>query len=890
MKDFVRGGGRAVGFVSTHLFSLALSGLNWEAADRGQRLTLGRLSFDSRSRRCEADSVSFRQVAVGGRPYRFIADRCYFKSADLIEALSSKRFVLDTIVCVNPVLEEPMGVGAPVAVGVGAGRGGAGDTAASSVSVFVKYVAVIDGQVRLGGNKGVAASSLSTRRANCRIYGLSIDGSRKFPINTDSVRFSLDQLVFRTKDGRYALAVAGLGLEGGDAVFHGVSFGPVKENGESSTVFTAPELRLRNIAIDRLLEGRLHADGAVLSSPRVVMKKLDGMNKQAGPGMALVYRTMHDLREIVDAGALDISDGEIRYCRSGAVPVDAIASGFSAHILLNAVLGSDDLLDIKRAIPAAELGRLHATAGGQELEIRRYKFWGMRRHSEDKEVRVVLGNGSSVALRRVEWGSLDWDGFQRSGVIRVDTLHIGGVDLRQRVGAAGGVGTPGVGIPQLEIGALAVDSLFFSRGDEKQEVRFRVAGLAVTGMRTMDNLFCWEQASASIDSLHWRKDNARVSAAKMWLDSRTGVRVYGVEAQLMAGKGRVDVSAPQADIDVSFLAAAVPDRAVLRVPQATVTYERDSLAAGAVVEVSAGVIPGKSMRLYSLECSWKEAWARLKGVTREIEVDGAAGRLHTDSIHKDWRDWLDFTSLGKARVRCKMPQWSVDVGDVAWDPAERELRMSRLDVRPLLSRDSVFRRSAWQGDYLAGSAAALVLHGVMLKGEAKKPSVEIRRVRVEGASLDASRDKNMPFHHGIQKPMPTRLLASIPADVRIHQLFIDDSKVSYHERSAVTGRWGRVILGQLNAVVGPLVSRSGKGDTLAVDASAVLFDGHVRRFHYRESYADPNSGFEARVSFSPLDLTRLSDMSAPAGAVMITGGMSIRPGRSGAATGMRLTG
>ena len=906
IKDFVRRSGGGLGFVPGHLFTLALGALRWEAPERGQWLSMGRMSFDSRSRRFESDSVSFRQEAAGSAAYRFMADRCYFRSADLIEALSSQRFVLDTIVCVNPVLEQPMGVGS---------RPDSQRVSTSSVSILVRYVAVINGQVRLGGSKGVVATGLSTRKANCRIYGLSIDGSRKFPIRTDSVRLRLDQLVFRTRDGRYALTVAGLGLAGNDAVFQGVAFGPVRKNEESSTVFTAPELRLRNISIDRLLEGRLQADGAVLRSPRVMMRKGEGGTSQGSGGvatdgkavsgqrrMALFYRTLHDLREIIDAGSLDFSDGEIRYTRLGDIPVEAVASGCSAHILLNAVLGSDDLLDIKRAIPEAGLGHFHVSAGGQELDISRYRFSGTKRHSEDKEVRVVLKNGLSVVLRRVEWGTLDWDAFQRSGIVRFDSLHIGGVDVRQKVGGVvagqvtggvgagqmtGGVGagpvTGGVGATRggglhLDIGAFRVDSLFY----ERQDIRFRLAALAVSALRTADNLLRWDQISAKVDSFRWQKEDARVSAATMLLDSRAGLRVFGVEARFPAARGRVEASAPLVVVKTPVLAAAIPASAVVRVPQATVHFERvsgsDSLTVGAVVEMTAGVVPGKTLRLYSLDCNWKDAWARIGSATRQIEVSGAVGRLLADTFRvtggrpTDWRDWLALVRVERAAVRCKMPALRAGIGDVSWDPAGRELRLANIDIRPIPVRDSMFRRSVWQGDYLAGSAAAVVLHGIRLKGEARKPSVDIDRVRIEGAVLDASRDKNMPFHHGIQKPMPTKLLATISADIHIQQLSVNDSKVTYHERSAVTGRWGWVSLDRLNAVLGPLTSRSGKDDTLALDASAVLFDGHIRRFHYRESYGDPHSGFEARVSFSPLDLTRLSDMSSPAGAVAITGG------------------
>jgi hypothetical protein len=188
-------------------------------------------------------------------------------------------------------------------------------------------------------------------------------------------------------------------------------------------------------------------------------------------------------------------------------------------------------------------------------------------------------------------------------------------------------------------------------------------------------------------------------------------------------------------------------------------------------------------------------------------------------------------------------------------------------------------------DFITFNGRALTFSGLQFSYVSKRLSVGVDKITLDGASVEASRDKHMPFHHGIEKPMPTKLIGTIPFALRVDTTVLVDSKVTYHELSLATNRWSSIPISNINGYIFHLVSRTGApggvgvdgslagiADTLVVEARGRLFDGDIRRFYYAELYGDSLSTFMARSSFSKLDLTRFSQALIPAAAVSITDG------------------
>jgi hypothetical protein len=255
----------------------------------------------------------------------------------------------------------------------------------------------------------------------------------------------------------------------------------------------------------------------------------------------------------------------------------------------------------------------------------------------------------------------------------------------------------------------------------------------------------------------------------------------------------------------------------------------------------------------------------------------------------DLRSWLERISINAADLHVATNKIAAHAGDCSWDPAASRLRLTDLSLLPIDTRDETFRRSRWQMDYITLKGRALTISGLRVGPGAKWFGVD--KVMLEGVSVEASRDKHMPFHHGIEKPMPTKLIGTIPFAIRVDTTALVDCKVTYHELSLATNRWSSIPIGNINGFVFNVASRrdapggagfgdsvvaAGSGrrrtDSLLVEARGRLFDGDIRRFYYAESYGDSLSAFTAKSSFSRLDLTRFSQALIPAAAVSITDG------------------
>jgi hypothetical protein len=199
------------------------------------------------------------------------------------------------------------------------------------------------------------------------------------------------------------------------------------------------------------------------------------------------------------------------------------------------------------------------------------------------------------------------------------------------------------------------------------------------------------------------------------------------------------------------------------------------------------------------------------------------------------------------------------------------LGLRHFSIFPVETRETAFSKAKWQNDYITIKGEALTLSGIRF-GYPGDSSVSIHQVIASGIIATASRDRSMPFRHGFPRPMPTKLIDAIPIPIRIDTLLVQNSTVTYDERSAATHKWSSVPIEGIDGRLLQIGNRNNRRDTLVLIASAKIFGGQIRRFSYRESYGDSLSAFSARASFSSIDLTRFSQISIPAAGVSVISG------------------
>jgi hypothetical protein len=128
----------------------------------------------------------------------------------------------------------------------------------------------------------------------------------------------------------------------------------------------------------------------------------------------------------------------------------------------------------------------------------------------------------------------------------------------------------------------------------------------------------------------------------------------------------------------------------------------------------------------------------------------------------------------------------------------------------------------------------------------------------------AYKDKRLPFHHGIYKPMLTDLLLNIKPKINVDSLILKNGLIEYEEFNDKTQQIGQIKLSKVKgAVAGIRTYNPLPDDSLKFNVYARLTDTAEIRLRYKQSYTDSLSGFNLKLIVSSLNLTALNPILRP---------------------------
>ena len=216
----------------------------------------------------------------------------------------------------------------------------------------------------------------------------------------------------------------------------------------------------------------------------------------------------------------------------------------------------------------------------------------------------------------------------------------------------------------------------------------------------------------------------------------------------------------------------------------------------------------------------------------------------------------------------------LSINNVAWNGKQSSFKIEGLGMTPLTTRDTFFNQLQWQKDYMSLTCDTITLAKIDVKKYLKDSAVNIDQIAFTHPVLVTSRDKNIPFQHGIEKLMPTKLIQKIKTPLQVNKLVIKDAAITANEISATTKKEGSITLAEINAEINHITNRPVNNDSLHILANANLLNHYIRHLQYKESYADSLSGFRMTMKMSPMDLTVLNKITYPLAAVSIHKGKS----------------
>jgi hypothetical protein len=286
---------------------------------------------------------------------------------------------------------------------------------------------------------------------------------------------------------------------------------------------------------------------------------------------------------------------------------------------------------------------------------------------------------------------------------------------------------------------------------------------------------------------------------------------------------------------------------------------------------------GKHAFKAQVRATWEDAVAKLAMKdSGSLELHKISGGFYDDhfSMGKGekhpWQSLLSSGYIEKGQVSFSNTSIAVSAGAVKWNPREELAVIHKLRVSPKDGRDETWLKRKWQSDYITFDCDVLKLNGLHLK-YGNDSLIAIREIEVVGANMEVVRDKHQPLKHGIEKPMPTRMISNIKYPLRIDSIVVSKTDIMVSQISEATDELGTIPIQNVKAVIRNISNKS--LDSLYIKASGNIFSTRIRQLTYAESYADSLSAFRLNMNTSKLALTEFSKITVPLASASVANGI-----------------
>jgi hypothetical protein len=493
--------------------------------DRNLTVSFSSLRFNSKNQYFNVDSLLIDQQDghKNGR-MEFKADRFSFNSKHLPAAYQKEELLLDTVRCTNPVMtlydhQNKL-------------KKSSAKNKKVKNEIFklinIKFFEIENASVVQKKPDGTLKNSAG-KTANLTVYNLSLRPSKDPKITLDSVHLNMEKIAFFSKDSLHKLTIEEFSFKNNDIIFHHVNYRPTTQQKiQKPMVFSAPSLILRNVNLEALLKKKLVADQAELLKPLIIIddrKRIITKNHQSKTSpkdkknMGL-FMTLHQMKQMINVDQLVISGGTINYKGSSKSNIVLHAKKLNAKIILNRTLSSDSLVDIKHSIHKLEIGDIHLKSNKFLLNLRNYKFAGLNRQNWAENLKFQQ-NKNSVEAKNVYWKAFDWDLFQKSKIIKVDSLYINRL-ISDVNNPPKTVASRHKDLPDIRVDNLRIDKFLFNRKTATNQIGFSANNILLTNVRSHAHYFTWRDISLNISNFRLLGENTKGNIANIYVKNNLG--------------------------------------------------------------------------------------------------------------------------------------------------------------------------------------------------------------------------------------------------------------------------------------------------------------------------------------------------------------------------------
>ena len=924
----------------------------------GNSIDFSTLHFSGKDQTFEIDSCLLKTVDEGnGNSAEIRASKFFFISSQLTSAYLKGKLLIDTLSCINPVIQLRR-----------ESKKDDPDTAmllARSLTqlfneIHFNYINARDGQLSLLKEEYGKLERYQSQKANLRLHDLDIHSGQPSSFSLRDIEFELDTVSFFSPDSAYVLKVGHFSIQNGDLTCENALFVPFRKGINGGLKLTLPQIILRSISLEDLLQKRLKATYAEFNDPEIFVTSEEISKNENGKKTKVVdalYAALHSLSSLINVEVMYVNRGDLHYlARKEKISVNA--TNMTAAIRLNDLFHSDSLVNIKMALQQVWFDMVKFESPRVQFEFRNVKIKGTTQENYIANAIIDLKNGITIKASGIFWSQSDWDLFYNIEKVSVDKVSLDSLDIQyNQVASNAQKNTPlhftsnsvyindltaaidlidgskiktgghdlfasnlkndGAGLEWKDIRARFENSTYSKAGLKidaeasvfdkqngsvlknvniltgKSEFRLPEVKLVTTINSTkLSNLrfqylvineptidvTAGENKNEGSIPFNLNTDNLEINNAKIKYRSKpkdslefTAVAKITVDSLQMSDQGSKLLSYPSLTMQLTNV-EMLNRKIITSIPQATVGLKQSELQ-----KTSGGRLRFKT----DAKIEWINALLRLKDSSRHVaRVSNFSGEITYPALTVETGrkitpdDVTDKLKISNGNLYYSNVARTISADQLKVDGHNGDIEMENIYIKPNLSKNEFFRGSAWQRDYMEIGCGKLSVKNFDFPKYFKDTAIDIQEIAMENAFVVTSRDKTIPFEHGIEKPMPTKLIQSIKRPFIIHQVTVINASVTSNEVSITTKREGSVPFVSVNGTVRNINSRPSSNDSLLVYANAIFLDHHIRSLQYRESYADSLSGFHMVVKISPMDLTALTEVTSPLAAIDIDRGRS----------------
>lgn len=969
VSNFLENADSTKRLLSTDDIDLLIKDQAW-VFPRGATFSFRSLHFSGNSQLFQIDSCQFSAAPAENKSsISLAADQIKFTSHQLTEIYGENRLALDTVYLAQPILY--------VTTAEKQQQHDSSAVLTSAVNrlfedINVKYISIEKGQITLQ-SANQHSPLYKTEKTDLVIKDLDINQDTLPHLSIGDIALHLKEINLATKDSLYVLSIRDFGLSGNSLICRNATFAPTRKNKVNSGLkVEMPLLVLNELSLPDLLEKKLKASSAVISSPHVTLNSTAGENSaeaKTGEGLSGLYHTLNGLAQLINVQQLTIQNAYADINSRAANGTSVIAvKNINASINLYDFLVSYSLLNIKQAIPSLTIDKINFAGPKLRASVDKLAMEGTIQRNNIASLSLATKTGTVIKAVQLYWQKFDWDNLITAKHVNIDSLSFKtlSIDINQDGAKGDETAKKTGGLPSFFIRKMNAQQVSFAlKGLNGKNISAKSSNIAFDGLSNTNNKLNWNSFAAKLKDVNYRNAETTVTVAAVDLSNEKESSLKNISytsnnalVNVAAIKFRSHLhSVAEDNLDIDYVAIEDPNielkatsKANAARQAATSTAKKtlnigsfkmnnglvdfkkqaDSLfVSGAfkfdINKLSVGTGNAEKIRFASfgfdlaninlsnkkfnvlipqiavnmsdgsvakttanetriktsLNVDWKNISAeKISKLTSNLLITQLSGNISKNEIDFTTGEKVDkaslllHTNITDAKIHFGTNAVLIDADSLQWIGDKGNFIVNNIKVLPTITRDTFFTVSQWQKDYLTLQVQQLFLHNIDTKKLINDSSLYIREIAVSNPEISTSRNKNIPLQHGIEKLMPTKLIAKIKMPLKIDSVIVNDATVNANEISNITQREGTIPLIHVNAQIKNISNTPGANDSLSIRAQGVLLDHYIRSLKYKESYSDSLSGFRMSVRMSPMDLTALSNITNPLAAVNIDKGHS----------------